>query len=221
MKHLNLLLLIFSMSTVFCSCTITKRHFGNGYHIEWNRKMKESDSQKERIKLQMAENDLVPENKGDSDSLVLSEEIVKVKSEVHPENTKTRIETKNPPTGHSVRRNLEPKQIKSPGKTKEEEAKKDETVKPRMHPLTWAIWGAWSIGIVFIFFVTFYAEALIGVVVFFFLAMIFAFFMIHSLRKHPEKYRLKKLSYGFVIPAIIFGGIVLAGLGLFLIMMLA
>ncbi|WP_430405430.1 hypothetical protein [Fluviicola sp.] len=41
MKYLNLLLL-FCTSIIFCSCTITKRHFGNGYHIEWKRKYQES-----------------------------------------------------------------------------------------------------------------------------------------------------------------------------------
>lgn len=88
--------------------------------------------------------------------------------------------------------------------------------KRRMHPLMWGIWGMWSIAIACMFFVTFYAEALIGVGLGFFIAMIFAIIVIRALRKHPEKYGFKGLIYGFAIPAIVFGGIALAGLLLFL-----
>lgn len=220
MKHLNLLLLIFSASIVFCSCTITKRHFGNGYHVEWNRKIKGSDSQKELAKLQPGENDVASENNGNTDSLVLSEVIETQNKHPIDDVQVQQISEKNLQVEPSPQ-STEIQRIEKSFKSDQEKSENEELPKRRMHPLTWAIWGAWSIGIVFIFFVTFYAEALIGIAVFFLLAMIFAFFIIHSLRKHPEKYRLKKLSYGFVIPAIIFGGIVLAGLGLFLIMMLA
>ena len=92
--------------------------------------------------------------------------------------------------------------------------------KRRMHPLMWGIWGMWSIAIACMFFVTFYAEALIGVGIGFFIAMIFAIIVIRGLRKHREKYRFKRLSYPFAILAIVFGGIAVAGLGLFLLMMI-
>jgi hypothetical protein len=220
MKNLNLLLLIFSTSTIFCSCTITKRHFGNGYHIEWNRKIKERDSQKELTKIQPAENDLVSENKSDVDSLVLIE-VMETQNEPAIDGVQVQQVSEKILQPEQRTQSTEIQTIKKPFKFDQKNPENEELPKRRMHPLTWAIWGAWSVGIVFIFFVTFYAEALIGVAVFFLLAMIFAFFIIHSLRKHPEKYRLKKLSYGFVIPAIIFGGIVLAGLGLFLLMSLA
>jgi|GEM_PF-6959898 len=221
MKYLNLLLLIFSASIILCSCTITKRHFGNGYHVEWNRKIERNDSQKEIVKIQPPENDVIVENKSDSDSLVLSE-VIETQNEspiddIH-QVQQTSEQILQTELGYQ---SMEIPVIKKPLKSDQKKPENEELPKRRMHPLTWAIWGAWSIGIVFIFFVTFYPEALIGVTVFFLLVMIFSFFIIHSLRKHPEKYRLKKLTYGFVIPAIIFGGIVLAGLGLFLLMSLA
>ncbi|TSJ46320.1 hypothetical protein [Fluviicola chungangensis] len=216
MKHLMLLLIC---GGIVCSCTITKRHFGNGYHVEWNRKIKSIPNSSETLSMESP--DVHVELKS-NDSLSVGQTESMEQVAVETKNVIEDLRVEEPPFPFEVEIQKE-QQIKSgessPVKETDDEA--EEVPKRIMHPLTWAIWGAWSIGIVFIFFVTFYAEALIGVAVFFFLAMIFAFFIIHSLRKHPEKYRLKKLSYGFVIPAIIFGGIVLAGLGLFLIMMLA
>jgi hypothetical protein len=219
MKHVNLLL-IFSISVVFCSCTITKRHFGNGYHIEWNRKITASDSEKEVTKLQSVERHNQVENSLDTGTLVLSQ-VNEAQYEIKTDNVQVQQTSEKVFQREATTQSTETETFKKPLESGQEKMENEQTPKPIMHPLTWAIWGAWSTGIVFIFFVTFYPEALIGVVVFFFLAMIFAFFIIGSLRKNPNKYRLKKLSYGFVIPAIIFGGIVLAGLGLFLIMMLA
>lgn len=100
--------------------------------------------------------------------------------------------------------------------TKEKEDEAEEVPERRMHPLMWGIWGMWSIAIACMFFVTFYAEALIGVGLGFFIAMIFAIIVLRGIRKHPEKYKFKRLTYPFAILAIVFGGIALAGLLLFL-----
>lgn len=219
MKHLSLLL-IFSISAVFCSCTITKRHFGNGYHVEWKRKIAAIDSDKEVTKLQSVEWNNPVENSVDTGTLILSQ-VNEAQNEIKIDDIQVQKTSEKVFQGEQTTQSTETETFKKPLESDQEKLEDEQMPKPIMHPLTWAIWGAWSIGIVFIFFVTFYPEALIGVAVFFFLAMIFAFFIIGSLRKNPNKYRLKKLSYGFVIPAIIFGGIVLTGLGLFLIAMLA
>lgn len=216
MKYLNLLLLIFSASIILCSCTITKRHFGNGYHIEWNRKIERNDSHKEIVKIHPPENDVIVENKSDADSLV-SSEVIETQNEstsddIHQVQQTSEQILQTEPGSQSTEIHV----IKKPLKSDQKKSENEELPKRRMHPLMWGIWGMWSVAIACMFFVTFYAEALIGVGLVFLIAMIFAIIVICSMRKHPEKYRFKGLMYGFAIPAIVFGGIALAGLVLFL-----
>ncbi|WP_341900587.1 hypothetical protein [Fluviicola taffensis] len=214
MKYLNLLLL-FCASIIFCSCTITKRHFGNGYHVEWNRKMKGSDSQKELPKLQPGENDVVSENKGNTDSLVLSE-VIETQNESPIDDLEGQQISEKTVQTVTIHESTEIQRIEKSFKSDQKKPENEEVSKRRMHPLMWGIWGMWSIAIACMFFVTFYAEFLIGVGIGFFIAMIFAIIVIRGLRKHREKYRFKGLSYGFAIPAIVFGGIAILGLVIFL-----
>lgn len=206
------------------SCTITKRHFGNGYHVEWNRKIKTGTDREEKSKMEFPENQLVLKSIDERDSLLIdqTESTEQVAAE-----TNTVIETKELGQDQIVQESpfqsemdvqKEP-QIKtdesSPVKETDDEA--EETPKRRMHPLMWGLWAMWSIAIAFMFFVTFYAEFLIGVALGFFIAMIFALIVLRSLRKNPVKQPFKGLSYGFGIPAIVFGVIASAGVGLILV----
>ncbi len=222
------LLFFLVCGTLVCSCTITKRHFGNGYHVEWNRKIKAGTDPEENSKIdrvsptasavaQASENDVVLKSIDEPDSIgedevanhyQLSDVSVNESTE-EPE-----IKPVKQPQVWSGMEIREDREIKIKELKRENEPEKEP--KSRMHPLMWGIWAMWSIAIACMFFVTFYAEALIGVGIGFFIAMIFAIIVIRGLRKHPEKYRFKRLSYPFAILAIVFGGLALAGMLLFL-----
>lgn len=223
MKQVNLLSLILAMNLI-CSCTITKRHFGSGYHIEWNRKIKTSSDTDAEESSGMKPTDMCAAKKNtlQSESLLTdpSESFEQVVIAAVPEVEDKKViedQKEESPLKSEVgiQTSREIKTIESKV-IKEKDDEIEEAPKRRLHPLMWGIWGMWSISIVCMFFVTFYAEALIGVGLGFFIAMIFAIIVIRALRKHPEKYGFKGLIYGFAIPAIVFGGIALAGLLLFL-----
>lgn len=45
MKTISNLLLLFALLSIFSACTVTKRHFGSGYHVEWKHRF--SDKERE------------------------------------------------------------------------------------------------------------------------------------------------------------------------------
>lgn len=208
---------------MICSCTITKRHFGSGYYVEWNRKVRTGSDSDESSKIKLTDTYAAKRNNIESDSLITdqAESTAQVTiAEVSELETKQVIEDQKVEESPfqskvDIRISQEIKTIESKV-TKEKEDEVEEVPERRMHPLMWGIWGMWSIAIACMFFVTFYAEALIGVGLGFFIAMIFAIIVLRGIRKHPEKYKFKRLTYPFAILAIVFGGIALAGLLLFL-----
>ncbi len=217
MKYLLLLLIC---GGIVCSCTITKRHFGNGYHVEWKRKIRTAPDSSKSSNLESPHTAL--KSTDDTDSLIIdqtesAEEVVAVPVVIE---SKAVIEDQNleePSFQSEVEIQKSQEIITGQSEvSKETDAEAEEAPKRRMHPLMWGIWGMWSIAIACMFFVTFYAEALIGVGLGFFIAMIFACIVLHALRKHREKYRFKGLMYGFAIPAIVFGAITILGLIIFL-----
>lgn len=225
------LLFFLICGTLVCSCTITKRHFGNGYHVEWNRKIKTGTYREENSKtdhvsptasavVQDTENQVSLKSITHEPDSVAEDKVV-----VHDQPiVLSGIESTKVPEIHAVKqlqgwsgmKIKEDRKIKGPKRENEPE----EEPKSGMHPLMWGIWAMWSVAIVCMFFVTFYAVALIGVSLGFFVAMIFALIVLRSLRKKPVKQPFKGLSYGFGIPAIVFGVIASAGVGLILVILL-
>ena len=222
------LLFFLVCGTLVSSCTITKRHFGNGYHVEWNRKIKTGTDPEENSKIdrlsptasvveQTSENQAVLKSMDEPDSILEDKVAIHDQPSDVPDMEPTEVPEIYPVNQPRVWSGME---IREDREIKIKELKREnepgEAPKSRMHPLMWGIWAMWSIAIACMFFVTFYAEFLIGVGIGFFIAMIFAIIVIRGLRKHPEKYGFKRLSYPFAILAIVFGGIALAGLLLFL-----
>lgn len=218
MKHLLLLLIC---GGIVCSCTITKRHFGNGYHVEWKRKIRTAPDSPKSSNMELPHTAL--KSTDDTDSLIIdqtesAEEVVAVPVVIE---SKAVIEDQNleePPFQSEVEIQKSQEIITGQSEvSKETDDEAEEAPKRRMHPLMWGIWGMWSIAIAFLLLV--FGGILYGIFVAagcLLIAMIFGIIIIASLRKHPEKYKQKGLSYGFAIPSIILGGIVILGLGLYI-----
>lgn len=207
MKTFPKLFFLISITTIFCSCTITKRHFGRGYHIEWNQKHRTGETNSSEKMIPTDEISSVETVfQKDTIELVLNESTQEIQLVEEPKLKEKQVVEKKAPKIFS--KLLEAKlQMSKKSKNTKPDIYPEEEEKKRMHPLMWGIWGMWSIAIACMFFVTFYTEALIGVGLGFFIAMIFAIIVLRSLRKHPGKYRFKGLTYGFGIPAIVFGAI--------------
>lgn len=218
MKNLKLLLSVGLLSLLFISCTITKRHYRSGYHIEWKKRKQAATLSREESSADSIKSKTII-----AESRFSNEE---VSSDQTPETIA--VENKELPSIQPQIKTIEDKPIANSDEQKvpiqqieiDDEEVENSTSKPRMHPLTWAIWAMWIGAIICMFCVTFYAEALIGIVIGFTFAMIFSFIILAAFKKHPEKYRLKNLSYGFMVPSFIFGSIVLTGLIVFLLLMM-
>lgn len=218
------LLFFLICGTFVCACTITKRHFGKGYHVEWNRKIKAGPDADESSKMQSSDAHVVMKNDNKQDSLFIEQpEIFNHRVVPDLDMEKGIDDQKTEESQFQSEAEIRPSQeikTKEPKMTKEiDDDGAEEAPKRRMHPLMWGIWAMWTAAIVCMFFVTFYAEALIGVAIGFFIAMIFALIVLRSMRKHPVKQPFKGLSYGFGIPAIVFGVIASAGVGLILVIL--
>ena len=218
MKNLILLLSIGLFSFLFFSCTITKRHYRSGYHIEWKkRKQAATPSSDESSTDSIKSKSIITESSSSIEQVSTNQtpETIAVENKELPSTQQQIKTTEDKPIAISDEQNEPNQQI-----VIDDEEVENSTPKPRMHPLTWAIWAMWIGAIICMFCVTFYAEALIGIVIGFTFAMIFSFIILAAFKKHPEKYRLKNLSYGFMVPSFIFGSIVLTGLIVFLLLMM-
>lgn len=207
MKHLNYLLWIFAAGIILCSCTIAKRHFGNGYHVEWNRKIKTGTDREENSKIESPENQVALKSINERDSIpvdkvAIHDQPIAVSDiestevpEIHP--------VKQPQvwSGMKIKKNWEIKESKC-------ENDPEEVKKPILHPLTYAIWGLWGIALAFcIVLIAGNLYAILVMAICMFLAMILGIITIVNIRKHPEKYKLKAGSYIFSIFSIVIGGI--------------
>lgn len=203
------LLFFLICGTLVYSCTITKRHFGNGYHVEWNRKIKTGTNREENPKTEAPESHVALKSLDELDSIpvdkiaihdqliAMSDIVLKEVLEIHP------VKQPRVWSGMEIKKDRE---IKIKGSQRENEP--EEVRKPILHPLTYAIWGLWGISIAFcivLFGGNMYA--ILGIAACMFLAMILGIITIATIRKNPEKYKYKAASYIFSIFSIVIGGI--------------
>lgn len=197
------LLFFLICGTLVCSCTITKRHFGNGYHLEWNRKIKTGTDREENPKTEAPGNQVELKSMDEPDSIPVD------KVAIHDQPIAVSdIESTEVPEIHPVKQpqTWSGMEIKIRGSKREDEP--EEVRKPILHPLTYAIWVLWGISIAFcvvLFGGNLYAILVIAACMF--LSMILGIITIATIRKNPEKYRLKAGSYLFSIFSIVIGGI--------------
>lgn len=195
--------------TLVCSCTITKRHFGNGYHVEWNRKIKTGIDREENPKIDSPENLVALKSTEDRDSTPVDKAVIDDQPVAVPDIESTEVPeihlAKQPQVGSDMRiKKSREIKIKESGRENEPE----EVRKPIVHPLTYAIWGLWGVSIAFcIVLISGNIYAILGIAACMFLAMILGIITIVSLRRHPEKYKLKAGSYIFSIFSIVIGAI--------------
>ncbi|MNJ88893.1 hypothetical protein D3C87_64510 [compost metagenome] len=198
------------LGILVCSCTITKRHFGNGYHVEWNRKIKSGPEKNETLQTGCTENNTALKSIHEPDSLLLegtsiADQTIPV-STVEPIKEREVQSAKQPQSVTKIKKDREIKNTVSDPEDEDEEP--EEVKKQILHPLTYAIWGLWGIAIAFcIVLVAGNLYAILVIAACMFLAMILGIITIRTIRKNPEKYRLKAGSYIFSIFSIVIGGI--------------
>jgi hypothetical protein len=215
------------------SCTITKRHFGSGYHVEWNRRIGKAENTVESLKKESFEASTALKTSDETDSLFIKEteqadpdfsvpilETKEVIEEQKKDATPAKMETAWEEKSRYVRQTPVTK-FKT---AKNKDSNGTENTKPKLHPFMWVIWGLWSLAIISLLIFVFTSELLaflltLGISLF--LLGLFSIFVIKSLHKHPEKYGFKGLSYCFTIPSVIIAAIAISlGLLILLLMLL-
>lgn len=206
MKHLIVTLFIFLVGTGLFSCTITKRHFGNGYHIEWRKKPSSSefeistdheiDSKRESLS-----SEIIPED--EVQTIQREIEVVKPLVDKNSEN----IERHTPKTNsYPEEKEFKKEHLDSP----ERDDELYEEAEQKVYPLTWFMMGI-PVLIILSYVLVMQSIYLIGgagIVIFGFIGLILGIVSLVTVKKHPEKYKRTKLTKIFSMICIISGGII-------------
>ncbi|AEA43563.1 DUF4190 domain-containing protein [Fluviicola taffensis] len=217
MKDLTkLFILLFSIAVVFCSCTVTKRHFGKGYYIEWNQKHRTAETNSSE-KIVSSEEISPAETGSQKDTIqVISNESAQ---EIRPviESIEQQEPVKKQEKPRILKKLLEKKLEKIADKLnpRPDDRWDMEDEEPKIHPLTWAIMGVLTLGVACIGLMMVNIFFIFGVGGFAFIGLILGIIALVSVKKHPEKYKKRRLTKFFALFTIIAGSIVVGVLGLF------
>lgn len=197
--------------SVFHSCTVTKRHFGGGYHVEWNKKWKENETVAV-AKKQDAPSDTLyaqtaPVSKPDSDKLSSKKEPKAMVAETDSEKevltenltvAETEIADK---TASRDGITFENKTIQQEIKTdvSADDQPKDAAPKKKVEPLTWVACSFLIAGIGFGFLpmslFSSFALPMILFFLFFLIAFINAVSSVIRIKRNPDKYKAKEFTW--------------------------
>ena len=215
MKHLNYFLLIsFSGMSLF-SCTITKRHFGTGYHIEWRKKLKASEVET----IAFGQTDSIQEESSKKNSLADIRPQIEIDSMEQASKTLSeKCERILKTHSHTNTKQREPIEKDQPD---EPEPEITEEADQKVYPLTWYMMGIPPLIILSYILVmqSVYVLGGAGILILAFVGLVIGIISLVAVKRHPEKYKRTKLTRVFAMICIISCGIILyAGLLYFLTM---
>ncbi|WP_343631284.1 hypothetical protein [Fluviicola sp.] len=210
MKIISNIFFLVAVLLVFDSCTITKRHFGSGYHVEWNKKWKENEAASVAEKQDAPSDTLyaqaTPVSKPDSDKLpskkepkVVVIETVSEKEGVTENLTvgETGIAEKTVQDGITSGDETVQEQVKTA--TAADDQPTDAAPKKKVEPLTWVAFAFLLAGIGFGFLplslFSSFALPLILFFLFFLIAFINAVSSAIRIKRNPEKYKAKGFTW--------------------------
>ena len=210
MKIITHLFCLVAVLFILDSCTITKRHFGGGYHVEWKKKWNEEDgavAKKNNLESDTLYAQTTPVSKSDSEKPSSKEKVGQAASEVSvtPEKneplsqTSTEISAQDAPISSdqpAVNETTDQTRVETgaPSEGQSTYMKK----KPRVEPLTWVAMGFLTAAIA----LALMPATLISVSLFsilFALLLLIAFINAVSsairVKRFPENYKAKGLTW--------------------------
>jgi hypothetical protein len=203
MRYLNYLLIISFSGIMLCSCTITKRHFGKGYHIEWRKKPTSSEFEMISFKEidSTREVDFSKEIPGSEVRSQIEVDSTMQMSETLSEKFEKAISKTNPQSEKKVFKRDQPD---------EPESDIAEEADRKVYPFTWVMVGIPPMVILSYVLVmqSMYLLGGAGIVVFAFVGLILGIVSLVALKKNPGKYKRTKLTKVFSMICIISGGII-------------
>lgn len=188
--------ILFTVSILLLmGCTITKRHFGPGYHVEWKKSVSKTENEVNRLNITESEREplMIPDEKEVILKEMISTDTMHRAEVISPDQLEISIEEptdfSETPTQSEIKPLIESNQIS------DEEVPVDEP-KRRVEPFTWAALGCILLGLLLLLTIEFDLAlgVLIGLGI---LMIIFSIISLIRIRRHPELYKAKGLTWTF------------------------
>lgn len=187
--------ILFTVSILLLvGCTITKRHFGPGYHVEWKKSVSQTKNEVDRLNITDSERrfSMMPDEKEEIPEMISTDTIHRVEL-VSPDQLEISIEEptdfSKTPAQSEIKPLIESDQISN------DEVPVDEP-KRRVEPFTWAALGCILLGLLLLLTIEF--DLALGVLTGLgILMIIFSIISLIRIRRHPELYKAKGLTWTF------------------------
>jgi hypothetical protein len=205
-RNIIYLTTFFILAIIVGSCTITKRHFGKGYHIEWRKKP--TNSEFETIAFREIDS--------------TREELLSKEIPVSEDRSQIEIDSMNL-VSENLSEKLEQRISKTNSHSEEKVIKRDQPDEPeteiadeadqKVYPLTWFMMGIPLLVILSYVLIiqSMYLIGGVGIVTFAFIGLILGIVSLVALKKNPEKYKKTRLTKVFSMICIIAGGVIILG----------
>lgn len=174
-------------------CTITKRHFGSGYHVEWKKSVSKTKNEVDRLNIADSErgSSMMPDENEVILEEMISTDTMHRAEVISPDQLEILIEE---PTGFSetpVQSEIKP--LIASDQISDEEVPVDEP-KRRVEPFTWAALGCILLGLLLLLTIEF--DLALGVLTGLgILLIIFSIISLIRIVRHPELYKAKGLTW--------------------------
>jgi hypothetical protein len=203
---------LFILSSLFLlvGCTVTKRNFNSGYHVEWKRPLQSTKERGVENKDIGLKNDLsevrsvIPDAKQPVSENEIPAESVQISEVTEIENPEAQIEEQKDISG--TQQELKTNSVINPDSVSDDEVPIDQP-KRKVDPFTWVALGGIFLGLLLLLTIGFTDITLAVLTGIGLLVIIFSIISIIRILKHPERYKAKGLTWTLF-------GLSTAGIGL-------
>ncbi|WP_294673111.1 hypothetical protein [uncultured Fluviicola sp.] len=177
---------------LLAGCTITKRHFGTGYHVEWKKSYSKTEHEAYQLNVTDSgrESSVMPDENEEIPKVISTDTMHRAEL-ISPDLLEISIEE---PTGFSetpVQSEIKPV-IESDQILGDEDA--IDEPKRKVEPFTWAALGALFLGLLLLLTISF--DMVLGVLTGLgILLIIFSIISLIRIVRHPELYKAKGLTW--------------------------
>ncbi|MGV3613579.1 MAG: hypothetical protein ACO1N0_21645 [Fluviicola sp.] len=189
--------LIFTLLPLLClvACTITKRHFGPGYHVEWKKSVSKTENEIDKLNTTDSEYSVILEKEKVIAEVVIPTDSAKPNEAISQDNPEIQSEEKiNVSEAQLERQNNSI--IKSEPISNDEELREEQ--KRRVEPFTWPALGGLLLGLllVLISFLATSPELILSIAMFIGIGVVVcSIISVAHIRKNPERYKGKGLTW--------------------------
>lgn len=177
---------------LLAGCTITKRHFGPGYHVEWKKSYSKTEHEVHELNVADSgkEPSVMPDENEEIPKVISTDTMHRVEL-ISPDQLEILIEEPTDLSKAPVQSKIKP--VIESDQISDDEVPVDEP-KRKVEPFTWAALGCIFLGLLLLLTISF--DLALGVLTGLgILMIIFSIISLIRIVKHPELYRAKGLTW--------------------------